>query len=89
MKAIISAHIGWANRLREAGIFVDGNGIYSEGKLVEKVNGEIVVSTLRDVHEGVGGYYIIQAENMQAAIEIAKGCPTFDHDIIEVRQLGV
>jgi hypothetical protein len=43
---------------------------------------------LRDVKEGVGGFYIIQAESFDAAVEIAKECPTFsDGDKIEVRPL--
>jgi hypothetical protein len=33
-----------------------------------------------------GGFYIIQAENLEHAIELARECPTFDlGDKIEVR----
>ena len=90
LKAIVDAHMGWARELSAKNIFKDGNGIMSEGKLLEMKNGEVVVQPLRDIKEGVGGYYIIEAADFDAAIEIAKQMPTYkDGDLVEVRQLGV
>ncbi len=89
MNALVAAHIKWANELSARGIFKDGNGIQSDGRLIEMINGDLVVQPIRDVHQGVGGYYIIEAANLPAAIEIAKECPTYkDGDLVEVRQLG-
>lgn len=86
---IIQAHMKWAHELSERGIFKSGNGIASDGRLIEMVNGDLVVQPIRDVREGVGGYYIIEARDLQAAVEIAKECPTYkDGDLIEVRPLG-
>lgn len=89
MKAIVGAHIKWANELTARGIFKDGNGIQSDGRLIEMVNGDLVVQPIRDIRTGVGGYYIVEAKDLQAAVEIAKECPTYkDGDLVEVRQLG-
>jgi hypothetical protein len=89
LNAIVVQHMQWARNLAGRGIFVDGNGIQSDGRLIEMINGDLVVQPIRDVREGVGGYYIIEATDMQAAVEIAKECPTFkDGDLIEVRPLG-
>lgn len=89
MKTIVNAHVGWARELSVKGIFKDGNGIKSNGHLLEMKNGEVVVSPIRDVQEGVGGYYIIEAEDLAAAVEIAKQMPTYkDGDLVEVRPLG-
>ena len=34
----------------------------------------------------VGGYAIIEAKDLEAAVELARGCPTFDKDgAVEVR----
>ena len=88
LNAIIQAHSNWARELASQGKFVDGNGIPPEGKLVEKVDNNIVESPLRDVKEGIGGFYIIEVADMNEAIAIAKQCPTFDEgDVIEVRPL--
>lgn len=89
LNAIVVQHMQWARDLSARGIFIDGNGIQSEGRLIEMINGDLVVQPIRDVREGVGGYYIIEAEDLSAAVEIAKECPTYkDGDLIEVRSLG-
>jgi len=86
---IVKAHIKWAEQLTALGIFKGGNGIASDGRLIEMINGDLVVQPIRDVREGVGGYYIIEAKDLQAAVEIAKDCPTYkDGDLVEVRPLG-
>ena len=89
LKTIVDAHVGWARELGAKGIFKGGNGIKSEGRLLELKNGEVVVQPLRDVKEGVGGYYLIEVENFDAAVEVAKQMPTYkDGDLVEVRELG-
>lgn len=89
LNAIIEAHRGWAAQLAARGIFKSGNGIGSDGRLIEMINGDLMIEPIRDVREGVGGYYIIEVEDMAAAIDIAKECPTYkDGDLIEVRPLG-
>lgn len=89
LNAIVAQHVQWARSLTARGIFVDGNGIQSAGRLIEMINGDLMVEPIRDVREGVGGYYIIEATDLQAAVEIAKECPTYkDGDLIEVRPLG-
>ena len=79
--------MNWAKSLGERGLFVAGNGMPEQGNIVEKINGEIVINELRDVKEGIGGFYIIKADSLAGAIEIAKECPTFEHDKIEIRPL--
>lgn len=88
LNQIIQAHSNWAKALYEAGKFIDGHGISNKGKLVEKVNEQIEVNELRDIKEGIGGYYVLDVKDMDEAIAIAKHCPTFDEgDLIEVRPL--
>ncbi len=90
LKNIVDAHVAWAKELRAKGIFRSGNGLKSEGRLIELVNDTVVVQSLRDVSEGIGGYYVIEADNLDAAVNIAKTCPTFSEgDKVEVRELGV
>ncbi|MFN8277956.1 MAG: YciI family protein [Chitinophagales bacterium] len=89
LEALIQAHVKWAQQLTHRNIFVDGNGIASTGVLVEESGGQLVTAPLRDQREGVGGYYIIEAVDLEAAITVAKECPTFTYgDKVEVRPLG-
>lgn len=34
----------------------------------------------------LGGYSLVQAENIEAAVEMAKGCPIMDHGTVEVAE---
>lgn len=90
LKNLIDAHVSWAKELSARGVFRSGNGIKSEGRLLEMVNHSVIVQPPRDVKEGIGGYYIIEADNLDAAVDMAKTCPTFSAgDKVEVRELGV
>jgi len=89
LRNLVNAHSNWARELAAKGIFKDGNGIKSSGKLLELIDGEVVSGPIRDVKEGIGGYYIIEAENLDAAVEIARQMPTYNQgDLVEVRELG-
>ena len=57
---IINAHRNWAKNLSERGLFIAGNGMPEQGTIVEFADGKIVTSPLRDIKEGIGGFYIIQ-----------------------------
>lgn len=88
LNSLIKAHSEWARKLSARGIFESGNGIGPDGVLIEKRDGALQTVALRDTKEGIGGYYIINAETMEQAIAIGKECPTFDDgDIIEVRPI--
>jgi hypothetical protein len=89
LSALTAAHTKWAKDLSKRGIFKTGYGVDHNGKLLGLVKKKITVGPLRDVKEGIGGFYIIEAEDMDAAIEIARECPTYkDGDQIEVRPLS-
>lgn len=88
LQKLIKAHTTWAKELSEQGIFKAGYGVDSAGMLLSYENDTVQVGPLRDIHEGIGGFYIIDAEDLEAAIEIGKGCPTYkDGDSVEVRPL--
>lgn len=84
LQHLIEAHTQWAQRLHERGLFVSGSGIGPEGFLVYADK----VTALQDLKHGLGGYYIVQANDLQHAVEIARECPTFaEGDVMEVRPL--
>lgn len=88
LQSLINAHRTWAKQLTERGIFKNGYGVGSDGNLLVLQNGTLQVQPIRDMREGVGGLYIIEAPDLAAAIEIAKECPTYmDGDMVEVRPL--
>jgi len=70
------------------------DGIYTgQGAPLEK-GGKVVQGSRRTISDGpfaeakdlVGGYAVIEARDLDAAVEIAKGCPTYDvNGTVEVR----
>jgi hypothetical protein len=88
LKSLINAHTQWAKDLSKRGIFKTGYGVDHNGKLLGLVKGKVAVKPIKDIKTGVGGFYIIEAEDLNAAIEIAKECPTYSvGDQMEVRPL--
>ena len=88
LKEIIDLHIQWAKELTEQGVFINGFGLNGRGCLLQLENETIVEKSIPYPEIAFGGLYIIRAENLDAAIEIGKGCPTFSiGDKIEVREL--
>ena len=71
MQAMYAKFGAWKEKF-EANL-VDMGGKLGEGTLVTKAtpkDGPFV-----EVKELVGGYMIVEAENIEAAIEVASGCP--------------
>ncbi len=85
---IIDMHKKWAMDLSRRGFFIDGYGIDESGCTLSKEQGTIMVDEILYPEVAFGGFYIIQAENLEHAMELACECPTFDlGDKIEVRPL--
>ena len=90
MQQIMEAWNGWIGKGFEEGWMVDaGDALMAEGKVV---NEEKVVSDgpFMESKELVGGYSIIQCEDLAAASEIAKSCPAAESPggSIEIRELA-
>lgn len=88
LQSLIAQHTAWAKELSAQGIFRNGYGVGDQGVVLAQVDDEIQALPIQDARHGIGGFYIIEAEDLDAAIEIGRGCPTFkDGDQLEVRPL--
>lgn len=90
MQQIMESWNAWIGKGYEEGWMVDGgDALKLEGKIV---NEEKVVSDgpFVESKEVVGGYSIVQCENLDAAMEVAKLCPAANSPggTIEVRELA-
>ncbi len=88
LEEIIKLHVQWAANLQQRGLFVSGAGCPAEGVVLDKVEGKVVQLEIPHKEYGFGGYYIIQVDSFEMAIQIAGECPTLGSgDQIEVRPL--
>ncbi len=86
MQNIIQVWNAWYDKIRATGNLVDpGNPLGSESKIIRKdsVTDELIKSN----GDWVGGYVIIKATDMDAAVKIAQGCPILETDYLELRQI--
>lgn len=78
----------WMGGLAQQGKLVGGQPLMNEGKSLTNKGTTVTDRPLAEGKELVGGYLIFNAETLDEAAELAKGCPGFEHDCtIEVREI--
>lgn len=91
MQQVIQKYMAWSERLRGAGLFQDGQKLTDEpGRVMRRRGGTVRVTDgpYSETKEVLGGYYIVQAENYDRAVEIARDCPHLEYGgTIEVREI--
>jgi hypothetical protein len=90
----IGAYAAYTAALREAGVFVAGNRLEGVSTATTvRVSSDGVTSVLdgpyAETKEQLGGYYVVDVPDLDAAIAWAARCPGASHGTIEVRPVGV
>src|SRR5689334_15543606 len=81
----------WFDGLTKSGAF-KGQAAPLEpgGKVVRGAGKTVSDGPYAEAKDLVGGYAIIEARDLDAAVEIARGCPTYERDgAVEVRPVRV
>ncbi len=88
---IVAAMMKYNEELTKAGalIALDGLQPISKGARISFSGGKGTVTDgpFAETREVVGGYWMIQVNSKQEAVEWAKRCPAQDGDVIEIRQV--
>lgn len=87
----IAAMMKYNESLKNAGVLLALDGLHppSAGARVSFSGGKPVVTDgpFAEAREVIGGYWMIQVNSRQEAIEWASRCPASDNETIEVRQV--
>jgi hypothetical protein len=79
----------YTETLRESGAFVSGDPLEppSTATTVGVRNGERVVTDgpFADTKEWLGGYYVVEAADLDAALDLAARMPSINYASVEVR----
>jgi len=87
-KDYIQTWMIWMQGLAEKGILVGGDPLQLSGKLVSGSKKVVSDGPYVEGKEIVGGYLIVNAKDINDAVEISKGCPIFNEDgKLEVRPI--
>jgi hypothetical protein len=78
----------WFEKYGKAGNFLGGSALSLNSKMIKGPEAEVVDDIHKAGTEIVGGYLLIQADNLNSAVEIARAIPVFQADgYLEVREL--
>ena len=79
----------WFERLRREGKVKTGLPLEHKGKIVAGTK-SVTDGPFAESKEAIAGFFIIQADSIEEAVEIAKGCPGLDNgQTVEVRPIGL
>jgi hypothetical protein len=85
----VAAYTAYTEALKKAGVFEGGNRLQpsSAATTVRIANGksQVLDGPFVDAKEQLGGYYMIDVPDLDAAISWAARCPTAGHGVVEVR----
>ena len=80
----------WFNRLKDQGKALSGSPLEPHGKVVSGKGGRVVSDgPFAESKEAIGGFFMLQVDTMEEAVEIAQHCPGLPHGLtIEVRPVA-
>ena len=93
LDACYADHTRYGEELTKAGVMRGGYELRptNEATSVRFTNGKPKTfdGPFAETKEQLGGYYIIEVENLEKALEWAEKMPCMDHGTVEVRPLGM
>lgn len=90
MQAIVARYSGWAAQARAAGTLVASHKLKDgEGRVLrpETRGVRVIDGPFSEGKEVVGGYFLVQAADYDAAVAVARACPHVEYGSVEVRAL--
>ncbi|HEX4230811.1 MAG TPA: YciI family protein [Bryobacteraceae bacterium] len=89
----MGAYRAYTSALQDSGVYIGGNPLQST-ETATCVRGagnqaRVADGPYAETKEQLGGYYLIDAPNLDAALEWAKRCPASEHGCVEVRPIRV
>jgi hypothetical protein len=88
-KALVEGHAAYEQKLRAAGAYLDGGLLRpsAEGRRVGNRDGKPRVEAGPFGDKALGGYYVVEADRLEAAVELAAECPLSPGGELDVRPL--
>ena len=91
MQGVMAAYGAYTQAMKEAGVYLGGERLHpsSNATVVRAQNGKTSVlnGPYAEIKEQLGGYYLIEAADLDAAIGWAARCPGAQFGAIEVRPI--
>ncbi len=86
---VVNQFYAWFERLTQEGIAKGGQPLMDGGKVVSGKKRTVADGPFAESKEAIGGYFLLQVADLDAAVEIAKQCPALDYGLtVEVRAVA-
>jgi hypothetical protein len=83
----IAKFTSWFERVKNSGIFKSGHPLEQNDRIVAGRNA-VTDDPFAESNDAFAGYFIIQADSVEQAVEITKSCPALDYgQTVEVRAI--
>jgi len=90
-RKVMAAYKGYTEAMQKAGVYIGGNRLKptSAATAVRVRDGknQVLDGPYADTKEQLGGYYLIEAPDLDAALSWAARCPGAAHGTMEVRPI--
>ena len=90
IQKMVTQWYAWFERLTQEGKCKAGHPLEREGRIVSGRAGRTVADgPFAESKEAIGGYFLLQVDDLDEAVEIAKQCPGLSYGIdVEVRPVA-
>jgi hypothetical protein len=90
LQTLMAQWASWYEGLQAQGRVKGANPLFPQGKIVSGKKGAVVADgPFAESKEAIGGYFLIEADSMEHAIEIARGWPILEAGAeVEVRPVA-
>ncbi len=80
----------WGEKMEQAGILRGGNALTPDVRRIQGPSRTVTDMTSAEIKEIVGGYYLIEVKDFDAAQEVAQDFPDYDlGGTVEIREIMV
>src|SRR5438093_3515547 len=90
IQKMVTRWYAWFERLTQEGKCKAGHPLEREGRIVSGRTGRTVADgPFAESKEAIGGYFLLQVDDLDEAVEIAKACPVLEYgSTVEVRPVA-
>ena len=92
MQAVVQRYHAWSMELAGAGRLLMGEKLKDgEGKVLRGPAGAMSVTDgpFVETKEIIGGFWIVEADDLEHAVEVVSGCPHLENGSLEIREIEV
>ena len=90
MQEAIAKYQAWGQKLRDKGLYLGSHKLENEpGKVLRGASGKVLVTDgpYSETKEWLGGYYLIEARDLNDALQVAAKIPSVRTGSVEVRPI--